>query len=168
MDRHEAFKEAIRKTHNLIFTIIYGYVKNIDKAEDLTQETYLRAFSSLDTLKDLGALKPWLCTIARNLVINWSEKNKIRQASKHIVAPSCEQSHQTRIEKQEAEHIVNKTLTELAPEDREILVMKYVGKMSYKEIADSLNISTSLVGVRVSRSLQKLRTRLLPFAGDLI
>ncbi len=76
IENRKNLEETMMATRKLVFSIVSGYVKDQAIAEDLTQDTYLKAFTSTDSLKDKDRIKPWLCTIARNLSINWLKKKK--------------------------------------------------------------------------------------------
>src|SRR5947209_3904799 len=65
-----AFEELVRRTSRLVYARLYLDTGRTDSVEDLLQETYLLAFRSLHRLEDAGGFRPWLLTIAHNVLID--------------------------------------------------------------------------------------------------
>ena len=66
----ETFRLIFAQHHRFIFRFLYGMVGEHDLAEDLTQETFMRAYRSLNTLRGDSKLSTWLCGIAKNVALN--------------------------------------------------------------------------------------------------
>ena len=66
----EAFHLIFAQHHRFIFRFLYGMVGEHDLAEDLTQETFMRAYSSMNTFRGESKLSTWLCGIAKNVALN--------------------------------------------------------------------------------------------------
>jgi RNA polymerase sigma-70 factor (ECF subfamily) len=122
-------------------------------AEDLVQETFMRAWRSLDTLRKGGAAKPWLFSILR--------RDQCRQ-------PACRCSQAAELEADSMAAVsrcgtsaetfaLRRALAALAPEYREPLVLQIIGGFSCEEIAQLLGINTSAVMTRVFRARRQLR-----------
>lgn len=168
MDEKQGLEKTILATQNMVYAIIYGYVENHSQTEDLCQETYLKAFSNQNNLKDESKTKSWLCTIARNTAIDWLRKRK-EKVNLEMNSMSVEKkTPETNVEKEERIAFVNRILGELKPADREIIIMRYLGDMSYKEIASALKMSVSAVGEKLSRLLSNLEEKFKPLLGDLL
>jgi RNA polymerase sigma factor (sigma-70 family) len=67
----QAFEAIVGRYQSLVCAITYSGTGSVDRSEELAQETFLRAWKSLDQLQDLAKFRPWLCSIARSTVQNW-------------------------------------------------------------------------------------------------
>src|ERR1043165_10196612 len=76
----ETFRLIFAQHHRFIFRFLYGMVGEADLAEDLTQETFMRAYRSMDTLRGESKLSTWLCGIAKNVALN-TLRNRRRESS---------------------------------------------------------------------------------------
>lgn len=168
MDENLTFENTIQETKDMVYAIIYCYVEDHSLAEDLSQETYLKAFSHIGTLKDKAKTKSWLCTIARNAAIDWLRKKR-EKINREMVNMSVDsKTPASNVEKEERIDFVNRILRELKPSDRDIIIMRYLGDMSYKEIAAATRMSVSAVGEKLSRLLSNLEEKFKPLLGDLL
>src|SRR5690349_1306831 len=70
-----AFEELVRRTSRLVFARLYLDAGSVHRAEDLLQETLLLAFRSLPTLADPAGFRPWLLTIAHNVLIDAARRD---------------------------------------------------------------------------------------------
>lgn len=143
-------------------------------AEDVVQEACLRAFRFLDGFRG-GDGRAWLLAIVRNTFYSWLEKNRRHQAGREYEAaadsldrggPEAEQAfHGTDPERlllrAAEQQTVEQALLRLPPEVREILVLRELEDMSYKEIAAVLGVELGTVMSRLSRARQRLRAELL-------
>src|SRR5215510_1567527 len=84
----ETFRSIFAQHHRFIFRFLYGMVGEHDLAEDLTQETFMRDYRSLNTLRGESKLSTWLCGIAKNVALN-----KLRE--RHREFPTLEISDQS-------------------------------------------------------------------------
>jgi len=66
----ESFRSIFAQHHRFVFRFLYGMVGEHDLAEDLTQETFMRAYRSMNTLRGESKLSTWLCGIAKNVALN--------------------------------------------------------------------------------------------------
>lgn len=164
-----ALECVIEETQELIFSIIYTYVKDTSVLDDLAQETYLKAFSAIDSIRNREAIKSWLCSIARNLAINWVQRTKKTRGQDILdLVSSKDIPPEKYLQNKEKREFLTKILSELKGNEREMLVMKYIGDMSYKEIASALGMSVSGVGEKLSRIVHELRNKLGNISGDQI
>src|SRR3972149_3252691 len=88
MGDRKAFEQLIYDTQNMIYGIAYSHVQDTNIAEDLAQETYLKAFVSLNGLKNPSKIKTWLASIAHHTAIDWCRKKKEQPQSN--VSPFAE------------------------------------------------------------------------------
>lgn len=123
-------------------------------AQDLVQETFLRAWRSLDALRDAGAAKAWLATILRREHARLHERKPmpstdIDELELHDEAPGPEGRG--------ADAALRAAIARLDPKYREPLVLQVLGGFSCAEIAAQLGISESAVMTQVFRARQKLK-----------
>jgi RNA polymerase sigma-70 factor (ECF subfamily) len=138
----------------------YAVWLNGDKstAEDLVQETFMRAWRALDTLKDEASTKSWLFTILRreNARLYERERPETGQIdTSRLVDP-------TRFDTSTEAFVLRRALAELALEYREPLVLQVIGGFSCDEIADLLGLSSSAVMTRIFRARRKMQEMLAP------
>lgn len=127
-------------------------------AKDLVQETYLRAWKALDSLKDDGAAKSWLITILRREFARTFERKvpQFTDMDPIDVPEDSELEPEDRVEIQMLRH----NIAGLAPKYREPLLLQVVMGYSCKEIAGELGITQSAVMTRLFRAREKLTERL--------
>ncbi|OOZ37519.1 sigma-70 family RNA polymerase sigma factor [Solemya velesiana gill symbiont] len=137
----------------------YAYWLSGDKhtAEDLVQETLLRAWKSLNRLQDRKAAKGWLMTILRRENARRFERKQLQQSDIPLEELSAaETTYDTSTEA----FVLRRAMDELPDEYREPLVKQIIGGYSQKEIASQLGITSAGVGTRLFRARQKLRDML--------
>ena len=131
-------------------------------ANDLVQETFVRAWKALDSLKDAGAAKSWLITILRREYARTFERKvpPITDIDNVVVAEESEQAPEDRTERD----MLRKAMLELEDKYSEPLVLQTVMGLSIAEIATQLDLTESAVMTRVFRAREKLREKLQPAA----
>ncbi len=133
--------------------------RNSEQAEDIVQETFMRAWKALDSLQDHRAAKRWLITILRRENARRFERVQADTASSDPVDldrfPGFDQGH-GRTET----FVLRRALAALPDEYREPLLLQVLGGYSSEEIAELLGIKAGAVMTRLSRARQKLRARL--------
>ncbi len=142
----------------------YGYWLCGDEAltHDLVQETFLRAWRSLDSLRDTAAAKPWLITILRREHARLYERKTPQFADVDEIEVADErEGHMPESAGEEA--VIRAAMQSLDAKYREPLLMQVLGGFSCEEIARELNITPAAVMTQVFRARQKLKALL---AGD--
>ncbi len=138
----------------------YAYWKCRDRiqAEELVQETYLRAWKSLDGLRDASAAKSWLFTIFRREYARQFERKRHQQIDldELVESPAAPPTYDTSSEA----FVLRRALAQLPDEYREPLVLQVLGGFSCDEIADIINISSSAVMTRLFRARKQMRDML--------
>jgi RNA polymerase sigma factor (sigma-70 family) len=135
----------------------------VEDAEDLVQEAYLRALKSFDGFRG-GDGRAWLLTIVRNTCYTWLQQNR----SNELTTPFDEEIHKAQDEAPSPEtlllrsadsELVKKALQELALEFREVLILRELEGLSYKEIAAVAGIPIGTVMSRLARGRSQLSKR---------
>lgn len=138
----------------------YGYwlCKDANVVEDIVQETFLRAWRSLDSLKDEGAAKSWLITILRRENARRFERKQFdlvdieEQELPDNISPDNEQDLEV--------HLLRRQIYKLEPEYREPLILQVIGGFSGEEIADILELKKNTVMTRLFRARNQLKDAL--------
>jgi RNA polymerase sigma-70 factor, ECF subfamily len=151
-----------------LYSYALALTRNHTEAEDLVQETYLRAMQAVKRLRAGSNIKGWLFTILRNAWFNQLRKRRNGpqvveidvgdSVANSIVEPSKD-PHDLYVSKMEAEQ-VRAAIQELTVEFREIILLREYEELSYQEIAGVLGCPVGTVMSRLGRARAKLRTLL--------
>jgi len=143
--------------------IIMAQVNNEYVADDLIQETFLRAFRTFDSLKDVEKIKPWLRKIARNICLDHFRQGMRHKRQQAILKKETETQlfltpMDKEMEKQQMSACVQQQLVHLSKSYRNIIWLYDAMGLTQKEIAETLHISRENVKVRLHRARTKLKT----------
>ena len=160
------FNTLVKKYQKGIHAFVWQKVGDFHFAEEITQDTFLKAYTNLSTLKDLSQFSRWLYTIANRLCINWVQRNKSMTQSLEDTPPSeIETSSYTHYvleerEKEETEYCstrVKKLLEKLPESEKIVMTLYYLGEMTTKEIGNSLGVSVNTITSRLQRARKRLQ-----------
>ena len=163
-----AFNTLVEKYQKSVHALAWGMIGDFHYAEEITQDTFLRAYQKLSTLKDLSQFSGWLRVIAKRLCFNWLRKQKSEKQSQSLedtpmeeIAESVYASHVLEQRETEAtEHrleIVKKLLDKLPEGERTVMTLYYLGEMTTKEISKFLGVSVETIRTRRYRARERLR-----------
>ena len=147
--------------------------RNQADAEDLVQETFLRAIQAFSRLREDSNVRAWLFTILRNLRLNALRKLRTGphliedEADGHILdhlAGSMPDAHKLLEEREDAKR-VRSAIEELPSEFQEVIILREFEELSYEEIAEVLQCPVGTVMSRLSRARAKLRAQLTIVGG---
>jgi RNA polymerase sigma-70 factor (ECF subfamily) len=158
-------EKLYRQHFNKTFRTAYLVTRDYQLAEDATQEAFLRAFSNLAALREIEKFGSWVSVIAANYSIDLLRKKKKIVFTDNIslhASNSPGDSPQESWEKNETAQEIREALFLLAPEEREILVLKYFNELSIKEIAAATDAPAGTVKSRLFRARKKIRALLQP------
>ena len=151
-------KKLLEKIYTLYNREIYLYIISICKskeiAEDLMQETFVKAILSLaDSHKNI---KAWLYIVARNLTYNYLRKHKKEIIDSEIVVEDCVEPMEEIIENENKKKLY-KCLSKVNSRTREVLLLQYFNDLSISEISDILEMSKQNIKVISHRGKIKIR-----------
>jgi RNA polymerase sigma-70 factor, ECF subfamily len=138
-----------------VFRICLGFSRNPQDAEDLSQEAYLKALRKIGTVRDPGALKPWLLRIARNTCLDHQKKGRLFRLFKRSVSRDDAREKPTREGPPHIQENVArlKEAVRLLPgKQREVFVLREYGHLSYAELAETLGLRQGTVMSRLNRA----------------
>ena len=152
--REEQFNQLIAVYMDDLYRYAYWLSGSHAVADDLVQETLVRAWKSMDKLNDTKAVKGWLLTVLRRENARRFERKRPQESS----IPTEELAANRKDYDTSTEAFVLRRALERLPEDyREPLLMQVVFGYSQKEIAEHLGISVAGAGTRLFRAREKMR-----------
>ena len=161
--RHLRFQALVMSLTADIYRYAFWMCRDSHLAEDLVQETYLRAWRSLESLKDDKAAKTWLITILRREYARFFERSRPERSD---VDPDVLAGHGGYDTSAEA-FSLRRALAALPEEYAEPLIMQVIGGYTAEEIAELLNLTQSAVNTRLFRARNKLKAALLGPEGGI-
>ncbi len=140
-----------------MFALALTIVKNYADAEDALQETFLKVIENISTYRKDGNAKAWLLSITRNTAIDILRKKKVT-----VCVEDADVLPQEQPVKTDFDHklILDEALMSLDREDREIIVLKIVSGLKFREISELIGLPLTTVQKRYQRALKKLKTEL--------
>lgn len=164
---NEAFDELLRRHQNKIFAYIYSVVKNRDVADDIFQETFVKAIMTLKQGRYSadGKFSAWVSRIAHNLIIDYYRQEKSEQtvsADQDDIdllnrKDLCADNIEDLIVNEQIHEDVRKIIEALPESQREVLEMRYYRDMSFKEIAEATNVSINTALGRMRYAIINMR-----------
>lgn len=146
-----------------IFRFVYLKVGQREEAEDLTHQVFLSAWENIETFRDQGLpISSWLYKIARNRIIDHYRTRKtavsIEQAPEEIMElAAITDDHANTLDTKFALEKVYKALAQLSQDQQDIIIMRFVQDLSYKEIADVIGKNQGAVRVIQHRAIKILK-----------
>jgi RNA polymerase sigma-70 factor (ECF subfamily) len=160
-ERRERFDKTVLPYLGAAFNLARWLTRNDHDAEDVVQEAYLRAYQFFDSFHG-GDGRAWLLRIIRNTCYSWLEKNRPREPAvtfdetKHS-AERKEVGPETPLVANENREMLRRALEELPSEFREVIVLRELEGLSYKEIASVSGIPIGTVMSRLARARERLQ-----------
>ena len=161
-----AFSTLVKKYQKPLHALVWRKVGNFHTAEEITQDTLLKAYKELATLKKPDRFAHWLSVIATRGCIAWLRK-------KRLSTQSLEDTNHAQLEKAtysgyiaqenertaaEAQHeVVQKLLAKLREKERTVITLHYFGEMTSEEISEFLGTSVGTIKSRLRRAQQRLK-----------
>src|SRR5215813_10356946 len=171
----DAFGEIVHRWERRIFALAYGMLGREEEARDATQETFIAAFRNLRGFRGEAKVSSWLHRIAVNQCITRQRRAKVRSESAlddeseknaaSFAAP-LELSPSRTVEHAERTIAVRRAVNSLPLELRQVIVMKEFEELTFREIADALDLPLSTVKSRLYTALRQLQMRLHRFGNE--
>lgn len=155
--KQEKFEALVKAYSEDLYRLAYWFCKNHSLADDLVQESYMRAWKSIDKLKDEKAAKAWLITILRREHARYCSNKHTKQLSINDIDLDQLPVMQTKEDSAKNE-LLHKALARLKEDYRVPLLLQVVGGYSSDEIAAIMNISAAAVMTRLFRARKKMKS----------
>lgn len=161
-----AFEGLIEKYQNRLYHSMTHVLRNSTDAEDIVQETFVKAFTKLSTFRGGSQFYTWLYRIAHNSAISQIRKRKPIESLDHDSGVSAatleghDVSPSQRIEQQEQSQQLNDALGRLKEEQRRVLVLRELDGLDYDAISEILEVPVGTVRSRLHRARTQLKEEL--------
>ena len=162
----EAFSPLVKKYQKGVHALAWRKIGDFHIAQEITQDTFLKAYRQLRTLKDPNAFGGWLYVIVARECLDYLRRNRIPMESldtedssevdkvsysQYVAEKQEEEADETRRE------VVKELLKKLPESERTVMTLHYLGEMTIKAISEFLGVSQNTVKSRLSRARNRLR-----------
>ena len=170
-----AFRRLFESHRQRVFSLAYRYVRNQADAEDILQDTFIKAYHALSLYASDKGLNfaVWLNKICVNASIDALRKNRgrYRQALEHeevadMPAPPHSSDPEASARNREVREHIDRALTGLSPKQRMIFTLRHYQEYSIREIAESLDSTEGSVKKHLFRAVESLKKRLRRFVAE--
>lgn len=171
-----SFQILVERYQSRLFALVRHYTKNPYEVEDVVQETFLKAFSRLDSFQHQSSFYTWIYRIATNTILDFLKRRgrspvtavedpELVQSTSGAVSGSSSSprivSPDARMQREEIQTITAEILEGMPEIFRTVLVMREFEDMAYQDIADVLGISIGTVESRLFRARARFKDKLL-------
>ena len=163
-----AFDILVEKYQKSVHALAWRKIGDFHYAEEITQDTFLRAYQKLSTLRNPSQFLRWLYVITNRLCLNWLRKHKpakqlqsledtpMQEVAKSDYARYVLEQRETEATEHRFE-IVEKLLEKLPESERTVMALYYLGEMTTREIGKFLGVSVETIRVRLYRARKRLQ-----------
>jgi RNA polymerase sigma factor (sigma-70 family) len=156
--------------HRPLFAFLFHMTHEREASEDMVQNIFYRMLRSRQTFRGDGEFRTWMYHLARNVLKDHAKKNK-RNGTHYDVTEFAEKLAANaytdeRIQKKQEWHVLQDALTNLSPENRELLVLNRLQELKYHEIARIMDMSPEAVKLRIHRAIRQLKNMYLKIESN--
>ncbi len=165
-----AFSRLVDAHQNAVYSVALGFFKNREDALDAAQETFLKAWRSIDSFRGDSAFSTWILKIAYNVCLDTVRKKKRHDAVSLTVEDDDGETRELDItdeqisaspersaERRETVLLVRRAIDTLPYDQRTVLILRDMEDCTYEEIARILNLDLGTVKSRINRARTKLK-----------
>lgn len=171
----DAFRLLVEQHSRALFRLAFRMTGNESDAEDVVQETFLRAYRQLDKYEARSSFSTWLYRIASNYSLDLIRLRKRHEEKRERGSDQERDILQTIpvnspgpdriVYSSQVQERVNEALNELSPQERTAFVLRHFEGQSIEEIGEALGTGTNATKHSIFRAVQKLRRSLEPLVG---
>jgi RNA polymerase sigma-70 factor, ECF subfamily len=173
--QESAYRELIRRYERPVFALLFRMVRDRELAEDLAQETFVKALNAIDSYRPEFKFSSWIFKIANNAAIDHLRRRELDtlslDGSPHAETPEAMQAtalqigarQETPLDTVEAKELgsaIEAAIGSLRPEYRSCILLRHVEGRAYEEIAEMLNLPLGTVKTYIHRARNELRQSL--------
>lgn len=168
---YSAFETLFERHRNLVYRFVYQMSNRRDDAEDLTQEVFVRAYQNLHRYRDEAKFTTWLLRIATNLATDKSRMSQRRMTlenqesgSQGALAWMTIGSVEDPVENMEGARrieVLRRAIQELPDHHRNVIIMRDIEEMEYRDMADILGCTVGGAKLRVLRGRRALKDKMI-------
>ncbi len=164
-----AYRGLVERYQSRVFALIVGMIRDREDARDLTQEAFVKAYKNLSRFRLESSFYTWLYRIAMNLAIDHLRKQKKRKHSEFdeqiaskdgagVLAEGHLRENPSRsLERKQLQHRILEALDKLSPDHKQIVLLREIEGLSYREIGETLEIAEGTVMSRLFYARRKLQ-----------
>ncbi len=167
----DAYKALMERHRPAIYHIVYKFVRDKEITADLVQETFMKAFASLETYRSEYKFSTWLYRIAANSSIDFLRKQRIRTLSLDTPSddsegrgeydvPDLTYYPEKDLEERERRVSIQDAIDSLPEKYKQVIIYRHKDDRSYEDIAVALNIPIGTVKARIFRARELLKKKL--------
>lgn len=165
-----AFRQIYEQHHRFVLGFLYGMVGEIGLAEELAQETFVQAFTSIGRMRSEARISTWLGGIAKNVAFNSFRSRRRENRSletdrlpfKEIIGGNLS-SPDAELLNVELQEVIRDALAELSEDKRLVFVLKILQHKSYEEIAEITDSSIPKLKTDLHRAKAEMRRLIRPY-----
>src|ERR1044072_2361168 len=167
----EAFRLIFDRYARPVISFIYDMVGQRDLAEELAQETFVRAYKGIQTLRDDTKLSTWLFGIAKNVAreslrTRWRSDSKVEMEDDGVMQLSDKELlPDDQLINKELNSVIQEALSKLDEDKREVFTLKVFQQRSYEEIAEITGFSIPKLKTDLHRARAEMKRRIRPYLG---
>ncbi|MBD0383386.1 RNA polymerase sigma factor [Paenibacillus sedimenti] len=170
-------EQVYQEFYLLVYPMIYFILRDHSAVEDIIQESFIRAVGKAPMLKEIDKYESWLKKLTRNVTLNHLRKHKRNREELEAefvliskeAAPAAE--HLVPLEKEVELKLMReaiiKYINQLSPSYRQIIAMKWIHNLSYKDMAVELGVTEGVIRQRLFRAREAIKQKLLDEWGSL-
>jgi RNA polymerase sigma-70 factor (ECF subfamily) len=165
----DGFREIVDRHSRAIYQLAYRITGRAEDAEDVVQDTFIKAFRQIGTFEARSSVATWLHRIGANCAIDLVRRRRpfeVAEAPETLdqrTVPGAWTSQAALVESAEIQRRIEETLTELSAKERAAFVMRHFQDSSIDDIASTLGMNTSAAKHAVFRAVRKMRAGLRMF-----
>jgi RNA polymerase sigma-70 factor (ECF subfamily) len=167
-ESREAFDSLVLVHADRLKAIAYAYLKDDAEAEDVVQTAYLRAWKQWSTIGQNVRMRPWIERVVRNEAVDrWRRRQLERPGGMPVDRPdhagtgsSLESDDSPRVDPQRRLREVQSIVSTLPEPYRTVVIMRYIQRLSYEQIALELDEPLGTVKTQLCRAIRRIRTQL--------
>lgn len=171
----DAYRFLVDKYKQAVYSVVLSRVHDETEAQDLTQESFIRAYMNIESLKDMAKFGQWISGIARNVAGKWLERTKRHESLEGLIEMGADIDTNTSpfqwvasvggvdetLQKEQMRQMLWKGIYELPEVSQNVLLLSYMREMNRKKIAEFLGISEAAVRNRLHKSRKQLKKEML-------
>ncbi|NNC88801.1 MAG: sigma-70 family RNA polymerase sigma factor [Akkermansiaceae bacterium] len=177
---YAAFDVLVTRHRGKVYAMIQNMVRNEADSWDLAQEVFVKVWKALPKFEARAQFSTWLYRITHNVVYDWMRKRKLetagelddnlmsreRIATGSLTTPARNARPDEAMERGELRRKIEEAMDKLSPEHREVILLREVQGLEYKEIAEVMETSIGTVMSRLFYARKKLQTLLTHETGS--
>jgi len=158
-----AFGQLVRRHREGVINVVYRMCGDANLAEDAAQEAFIRAWQHLPSYRPRSPFRNWVYRIATNVALDALRRERETVDIESLPLATSNERPQSTVEREERGERVRQAVLALPPASRAVLVLREYEGLSYREIADTLNIPMGTVMSRLNYARNRLRESLAPY-----